>query len=176
MSVIAKFEARNEPRQFGPEQQFDLAAVCDQRLYAGQASGKENENRSFSQATPSGDARLNFPSNLTVRRFQEYYLVFLKPEAELPKLHGASAVAVCRCSSITEFGGTSRQIEIYSTRGYGATAEKKHPKQITLFNLRMMIDNPKAAEFFEAGKDGYVVAIYSADDFDISDALADAHA
>lgn len=175
MSVIAKFQACNAPRSYGPEQQFDLQAVCDQRLYAGQATGKENENRSFSQATPSGDARLNFPSNLVVRRFQEYYIVFMQPQDEAPKFHGASAVVVCRCGSIAEFGGTSRQVEVYSEYGYGAK-EKKHPKQITTFNMRMMIDNPKAADWFEAGKGGYWVAIYNADDFDISEALADAHA
>lgn len=175
MSVIAKMYALNQPRLFPEEQQVDLTCVCDNRLMAYHDSCKSagNENRTFNDASPSGDCRFSTKRDFEIHRSEEFYLIFIEQEA-CPAYPGAIMVSSVRCSSITDFGGKSKQIEVHS--GYRNRDEAPaHPAQSWSFNLRMMIDNPQASIQFEPGTGGYWVGIYRASDFDMHEAIADAH-
>lgn len=182
MTVIAKMYALTTPRTFPEEQQIDLACVCDDRLFTinEPVPGRVAENQTFSTATPSGDCRFHMSKDFPIRRQEEFYLIFQK-EDECPAYAGAIMVSKVRCVSVTDFGGTSKSVEVCSehrpyppSRGAEAPAPK-HPRQSWTFNMRMMIDNPAASIQWEPGKGGYWLGIYRASDFDMHEALADAH-
>lgn len=171
MFVIAKMYAVNDPRRFALEQQIELTCVCDDRLMSGNEACRKAalENATFNQASPSGDCRFNTSVQRDVRRQEEFYLIFVK-QAEAPAFEGAEFVAPLHCGSVTDFGGTTKRIEVYAS-GY---RDKVHPKEVQHLNLRMQIDNPRASIVFEPGVGGYWVGIYPADRFTMDEALADA--
>ena len=176
MSVIAKMYALNTPRTFSQSQQVDLQCVCDERIMTVPRSepvpGRVEENQSFSTASPSGDCRFSLGLDEPVARQEEFYLIFLQQFHEAPSFDNAIMVSQVRCVSVTDFGGTSKQVEVCSD--YSQSGE--HPKQSGTFNMRMMIDNPAASVQFQPGKGGYWLGIYRANQYDIHEALADAHA
>lgn len=183
MSVIAKMYARQMPRLFPQLQQVDLECVCDDRLFTCNepVPGRVAENQTFTQATPSGDCRFQLSVDEKIGKDEEFYVIF-QTVKECPAYPGAIAVSQTRCMSVTDFGGTSKQVDV-STTGRPYDYEKRqsapdvHPRQTWFFTLRMMIDNPSASIQFKPGPDGetYWVGIYRAREFDLHEALADAH-
>lgn len=174
MSVIAKMNVSDEPRAFGDSTLVALQCVCENKLMPGcNDDAKEHENRSFQRASPSGTAQVHMPNGLNLQRGEELYLIFLEQE-ERPKFEGAIAWVSARVNSRTEYGGTSEQFEVSNTyRDY--RAPKEDERQVTSFNLRMMVDNPAAAIQFKAGKAGYWIGLYRCRDFTIDQALSMAH-
>lgn len=171
MNVIAKMYALAAPRAFPDAQQIDLTCVCDDRLMTVNqpVPGRVAENQTFNTASPSGDCRFNMSKDFEVHRSEEFYLIFTK-RAECPVYDSAVMVSKVRCVSITDFGGTSKNVEVCSEyKQRDAVAD--HPQQSWTFNLRMMIDNAAASVQFEAGQSGYWVGIYRCNDFSMSDAL-----
>lgn len=182
MTVVAKMYAVQIPRTFPEEQQIDLTCVCDDRLFTTNTPvpGRVSENQTFTNASPCGDCRFHMSKEFMVRRQEEFYLVFVK-EDECPAFAGAIMVSKVRCVSVTDYGGTSKLVELCSEyRHYAARGEDPpapdHPRQSWTFNLRMTIDNPAASIQFEPGKGGIWLGIYRATEFDLHEALADAHA
>jgi len=187
MSVIAKMYALNNPRIFPDSQQVDLTVVYDDRLMTirdpATTPGRVLENQTFSTASPSGDARFNMPLTHKVHRLEEYYLIFIEQDSTStphpPAFPKAIMVAKIRCVSITDFGGTSKQVEMCSESSYDHETRKTcpnvHPNQSHTFNLRMSIDNPHASIQFKPGTGGYWIGLYPANDFSMLEALEDAH-
>lgn len=181
MSVIAKMYALNAPRTFPESQQIDLQCVCDDRLMTIRPEdlpGRVSENQTFNSASPSGDCRFQMSKDFPVARHEEFYLIFIKQD-ECPAYPSAIMVSKVRCVSVTDYGGTSKTVEVCSEhKGFDGRTTKPddHSRQSWSFNLRMMIDNAAASVQFEPGRGGYWVGIYRANEFDIHEALADAHA
>lgn len=171
MFVIAKMYAVNDPRRFGNDQQVDLTCVCDDRLMSGNEACRKAalENSTFNQASPNGDCRFNCSITRSIRRQEEFYLIFAR-QAECLPFDGAEFVAPLRCESVTDYGGTSKRVDVCTPYN----PDVVHPRQLKFFNLRMTIDNPRASVVFEPGKGGYWVGIYPADRFTMDEALADA--
>ena len=172
MTVIAKMNVASEPRDYGQNQLVELSCVCDNELMV--IHTPENENHTFCQASPSGDARITLSKNVELRSSEELYLIFEK-STDTPIFEDAIAVVDARCASITDYGGVSRRVEIAATYRYHKDA-KKHPRQVEQFNLRMMIDNPLASIQFEAGQEGYWIGIYRASEMTMREALTKARA
>lgn len=182
MSVVAKMYAQQRPRVFPEVQQVDLQAVCDDRLFVSSTplDGRVSENQTFSQATPQGDCRFQLPADVPIGMDEEFYLVFQQVD-ECPAHEGALLVSKVRCMSVTDFGGTSKQVDVssayrpydYETRRH---IDDNHPRQTWSFHMRMSIDNPAASIQFVPGDKTYWLGIYRARDHDLHAALADAHA
>jgi hypothetical protein len=183
MSVVAKMYSYALPRRFPEVQQVDLQCVCDDRLFtiesAQTPADRVSENQTFSQASPQGDCRFQLPIAEPIGLNEEFYLVFIE-QPDCPTFDKALAVSKVRCMSVTDFGGTSRQVDVSSDhRPYDyarrSHPDDDHPRQIWSFTMRMNIDNPAAAIQFKPGGDTYWVGIYRAREHDLHDALADAH-
>lgn len=181
MSVVAKMRANQKPRLFPDVQQVDLDCVCDDRLFTinDPVPGRLSEGQTFSQASPQGNCRFMLPASEPVGLDEDFYLIF-QERIECPPMVGALAVSKVRCMSVTDFGGTSKQVDVSSAfRPYDhqnrQPAPDTHPRQTWSFHLRMSIDNPAAAIQFRPGETTYWLGIYRARDFDLQDALADAY-
>lgn len=175
MSVIAKMKVFAAPRAFGDKQLVELSCVCADELMPACNDGrhKVHENKTFQQASPSGDAKINLPRDVAFRTDEELYLIFHRC-TEPPTFDGALAVVDATCRSVTDYGGTSKLVEVsnvgrynYDTRSY----DKAHPLAVDQFNMRMTIDNPAASIQFAPGKSDYWIGIYRCSDFTMSQAL-----
>ena len=180
MSVVAKMRANQKPRLFPEVQQVDLDCVCDDRLFTinTPVPGRVSENQTFSQASPQGNCRFQLPTSEPVGMDEDFYLIF-QEGIECPPMEGALVVSKVRCMSVTDFGGTSKQVDVCSVyRDYDHQARQPaadaHPRQTWSFHLRMSIDNPAASIQFRPGDTTYWLGIYRARDFDLPAALADA--
>jgi hypothetical protein len=180
MSVIAKMQLTDE-RAYGPARMFDLNCVCDNALMPGcNDEAKANENHTFQTATPSGDARLHLKTDLVFRTNEEMYLIFIE-RPSIPKFEGAFAVVDGRCASVTDYGGTSKRVDLsnhhrpynYTTREYEPSADER---MVDNFACRMMIDNPAASiQFKPGGEAHYWIGLYRASELSMSEALKMAH-
>ena len=174
MSVIAKMRVFPEPRAFGRRKLVELQCVCADELMPGcSPAAKGHENLSFQNASPSGDAKLQFETDTAFRREEELYLIFVR-DREAPAFEGSIAKVEARCIAVTDYGGTSKRVEVSNVYRYGA--DPLGPEFVTSFSLVMSIDNPHASVQFEPGKGGYWIGIYRASDMTMTEALALAHA
>ena len=182
MSVVAKFFAQQRPRVFPTTQQVDLSCVCDDRLFTinDPVPGRVSENQTFSQASPSGDCRIELPASEPIGDREEFYAIFIEAP-ECPTFDGALAVAKTYCSSVTDFGGISKQVDVsvcsrpydYQSRTY---LNDVHARQTWSFHMRMNIDNPAASiQFKPGGTPIYWMGLYRAKEFDLHEVLVDAH-
>lgn len=166
MTVIAKMNVAVEPRAYGQSQLVELQCVCDNDLMV--IHSPQNENQTFNQASPQGDARLNLDPEITFRQQEELYLIFQRGP-EMPKFENALAVVDARCVSVTDFGGTSKRVEVASC--YHHRKPKTQKNLADSFNLRMSIDNPAASVEFQGGKEDYWIGIYRASEMTMQEAL-----
>jgi hypothetical protein len=171
MSVIAKMSVLAS-RAFGNDQLIELGCVCENDLMA--MHTPSNEDITFANASPSGDAKLNCSTGLSFRRQEHLYLIFSKQEAA-PDFEGAIVVVPARCVAITDYGGTSKRVEV-ANRYRHHNVEKLHELEPSAFNMYIQIDNPAASVQFEAGEADYWVGIYRCLDYSMSDALSLARA
>lgn len=169
MSVIAKMNVLAS-RAFGKGQLIELSCVCEDRLMADYHP--ENENVVFSKASPWGEARANVDQGPCLRQHEEVYLIFQKRPGQ-PPLDRVALWAPVRVVSITDFGGTSKQVEICNQ--YRDHRHIPEPGEINAFNLRMSIDNPGAAYQFKPGESGWWLTVYQAREISMDEALALAH-
>lgn len=178
MSVIAKMSIRSVI-PFGVGRALDLACVAANDMMAGFAEGKDQEDRLFSKASPSGDMRLHQPSNFCLGRATSdlgdapdtfYVVVLFGDEANGRPCKGAYAVAEARCVSTTDFGGTSVMVEFRS-------AYNKTDRTVGVDGLhwKMTVDNPGAQVQFKPGTD-CLIAFFPANKFTRDTAIAAAHA
>jgi hypothetical protein len=172
MAVIAKMNVIARPRPYGENQLVELCAVCAEELMygCGDGSAKANENLSFQQASPNGDAKITLSQGVEFRTQEEIYLIVHR-QPECPEFAGAMAVVDAQCSAVTDFGGVSKLVEVSSVYRYGEK-EKAHPLQVSAFNMRMTIDNPNASVQFEPGKSDYWIGLYRASEVTMAEALA----
>jgi hypothetical protein len=166
MSVIAKMNIL-ACRAFGTGQLVELGCVCENDLMA--MHTPSNEDVTFSKASPSGDARLHVASDVVFRSHEQLYLIFARAEAA-PAFDDAIIVVPARCVSITDYGGTSKRVEIASRYRYHKDP-KAHPLEPDAFNMVIQIDNPAASLQFEPGEHDYWVGIYRCIDHSMSDAI-----
>jgi hypothetical protein len=170
MSVIAKMSAA-AVRAFGPTKLVELHCVCADELMpsCGDGSAKANENHTFQQASPNGDAKLTLCTDVPVKEGEEFYLIF-HHQPEPPAFDGALAVVDARCNSVTLYGGISSQVDVSSANRYHKDP-LRHEKQVAQFSLKMSIDNPAASIQFKPGEGGYWIGIYRASEMTMSQAL-----
>lgn len=67
-----------------------------------------------------------------------------------------SVIAKMRCVSVTDFGGTSKQIKFSCEYDNTLPEDQRFTKATPWGECTMSIDNPKASEQFEIGKSYYV--------------------
>lgn len=166
MSVIAKMNVL-QTRAFGQGQLVELGCVCENDLMA--IHTPSNEDVTFSQASPSGDAKMQCASTLKFRNQEQVYLIF-HHQKEAPEFEGAISVVPARCVSITDYGGTSKRVEIASMyRNY--QEPKRHELEPDAFNMVISIDNPGASVQFTPGAQDYWVGVYRCLDYTMAQAL-----
>lgn len=176
MSVIAKMNI-NKVTPFGVGQAVDLSCVAANETMAMYAGSEED--RLFTTASPSGDMRLNLPAGHVLGKAVHdvgqgpdtfYVMVLFGDEAEGRDCLGASVVIEATCSSLTDFGGTSKQVEFRDR--YTKTAVTRGADRL---HWRMMVDNPKASGQFIPGQ-LCLIALFPTTAFDRDAAIAAAHA
>lgn len=173
MSVIAKLYV-TKITQFGTGRLLDLNCIASNETMVMYAD-KAHEDRLFTQASPWGEMKLNQPAMYAIGdRDAQFYVVALRdaeaqaalrdpPGASFP---GAYGFCKARCNSLTDFGGTSKQVEFYNV---GRT------EKVDSLNWKMTVDNPGAHKQFAPGTDDWWIAFYPASDFTVDQALAAAH-
>lgn len=162
MSVIAKMNTYDEPRLMNGRHLYELQCVYDSDL-----ANEGNENYRFTQASPSGTARL-WCDDIGLSPADEVYVIFTR--GEIPEaFDGAIVARRLRVVSVTDYGGTSKKVEIASH--YSESDGVPEEIRAASINLRMSIDNPRAAVQFEPGKDDYWMRIYPAKRFTMAQAL-----
>lgn len=179
MTVICKVTV-DEVRSFGEEKLVKTNCVAENEVMA--MYNKDDEDKLFTQASPSGSADFVVSSYLPVPEsagwpHPKLYLVFLKAE-EKPEFKNALFFAPVMVKSITDYGGTSKQVDITTYYGHGAPAEEAFKDRVDYarrFNHRIMIDNPGAFDQFKPGERGWWVAGYECEKHTMHEALADAH-
>lgn len=169
MFVIAKVDVR-DIRQFGDIRTAYINCVCDNGLM-----GEGSENRSFNQASPWGDGQIALKGAEQLQEREELYLVFSHGEGRIVP----EALAGCpiRCVAITDFGGTSKNVE------WCNSGRDKHlggevldgSTDVDRFNLKMAIDNPRASVEFEAGADDGWLHVFRVAEHNMDEALAAMH-
>lgn len=187
MSVIGKMTVR-AAETYDKGQKVTLGVVCENELMA--HYHPENENVVFTRYSPSGEGsfHLNKPIDLEPTNFDypigdgktatgkkpvELYLVYLK-QLEMPTIDGAAFFAKLRVNSVTDFGGTSKQVELCND--YASGPMMLGENETRLINLKLGIDNPGASNQFVPGETGWWVVAYRADQMSQSEALKLAHA
>lgn len=182
MSVICKVYV-SEVRPFGEEKLIKTSCVADNEVMA--MYNKDDEDKLFTTASPNGSADMVVSSHLPVRDpsypYDKWYLMFVKSEGwEVPFTPcKVLAFAPVKVHSITDYGGTSKQVDISTYLGIGNTVDSEFVSQLGYmkrFHHRIMIDNPAAFEQFKAGEQGWWVGVYPCDQFTMHEAVEDAHA
>ena len=167
MSVIAKMYSSGR-YPMGSVMMHTFSCVGDNEFMSHYTPS--NEDILFSKYSPSGDARVTLPAEFGVMNGDQFYFLFTKGEA--PSVEHSLGRHKIRISSITDFGGTSRQVQIESDR----ETEREDNHTIMQFSYRIMIDNPRAFDQFKAGERGWWVTIYAANRVTKDEAIAMAHA
>ena len=167
MSVIAKLYVDGADF-FGNGALIGFSATAENKLMAMYAP--ENEDVLFSKASPWGTSRVQFDGMPKLQQQDKVYMIFVQDE---PDTKDAIGWAKVRIVSITDFGGTSKQVEIGNAhRPY----DQKHvDRELRGFTFRMGIDNPGASNQFTPGDTGWWVLIYRCADMTMDEALALAH-
>lgn len=166
MSVIAKMYV-DGCDWFANGALVGLSCVAENKLMAQYAP--ENEDVLFSTASPWGSARVQFQGKPNLMHQDKVYLVFVR---ELPDLEKAIGWTKVRVSSITDFGGTSKQVELTGSHPYQTPYGDR---ELQGFTMRIGIDNPGAHRQFSAGDEGWFVLIYRSQDVGMDDAIGFAH-
>ena len=169
MSVIAKLYAQGTT-PMGSNTLLSLSCVCENALMASYTPS--NEDILFSKYSPSGEARLILAGgDYGVLAGDQFYFIFSK-SSEQPNLDGAFGSSRINVQSITDFGGTSKQVQLVSENRSAPEANWS----IQNVNFRIMIDNPGASDQFKAGEGGWWLTVYRADKVTMDQAIALAHA
>jgi hypothetical protein len=172
MSVIAKLIVRGSSA-FGPGVLVEMGCICENDLMTNWTSLKDDEDRMFTTASPSGDARLNLavsPQFPQMNQGDDYYFVLTHKDepgfTENPK--GCFLTSKARISHVTDFGGTTKYVEICS----------ENPQQyatLQRFGWKMSIDNPGAYNQLKPGTGGWLLSIFPCKSFTIRTAIDAAH-
>jgi hypothetical protein len=144
MAVIAKMRVAGT-RVFGDGRLVTLSCVYDNDL-----SKPENEDVRFTKATPWGEAHFSIDNMVDLAFDENLYLVF-HPSEDDPDFAGAIMAALVRCHSLTDFGGTSRNVELHSAYSESDKVPdelRMRKKGAVAINLKMAIDNPAASTQF----------------------------
>ena len=170
MSVIAKLYAQGTT-PMGSNMLLALTCVCENELMAGKTPS--NEDILFSQYSPSGEARLILAGGGEhgVLAGDQFYFIFQK-SAEQPNLDGAFGASRMNVQSITDFGGTSKQVQLVSENRTAPDPSWT----IQNVNFKIMIDNPRASDQFKAGESGWWLTVYKATSVTMHEVIAMAHA
>jgi hypothetical protein len=181
MSVVAKVNV-NGLRSFGAVTVAQIGCVCDDRLMTirdpATTPGKVSENQTFNTASPWGDGLLTIKGPVPLHEREELYLIFQRGDGRIRA--GAIVGFPIRCASITDFGGTSKQVEWTNSQRLAGLdgeplADSAHVDGYNAFNLKMSIDNPAASMQFDAGSDDGWLYIYRASEYSLQEALDLAH-
>lgn len=176
MSVIAKMQIQ-AVTPFGVGQSLDLGCVASNETMANYAGSEED--KLFSKASPSGSMRLNQPAGFILGKpYHEpgqepdtfYVMVLFGDEIDDQSFKGAYAVVEARCASVTDYGGTSKEV-----RFHDASSKTSRTRGIDRLNWKMMVDNPGAQVQFKPDTP-CVIAFYPTTNFDRDQAIAAAHA
>ena len=172
MSVIAKLYVQGTT-PMGSNTLLALSCVCENELMAGHTPS--NEDILFSKYSPSGEARLILAGagagDYGVLQGDQFYFIFQK-SAEQPNLDGAFGASRMNVQSITDFGGTSKQVQLVSENRTAPDPSWT----IQNVNFKIMIDNPRASDQFKAGESGWWLTVYKATSVTMHEAIAMAHA
>lgn len=166
MSVIAKLYVDGADF-FGNGALIGFCATAENKLMAQYAP--ENEDVLFSKASPWGSARVQFDGMPNLEKQDKVYMIFVQDE---PDIEGVIGWAKVRVASVTDFGGTSKQVEITNEHRYD---QKYGAHELRGFTFRMGIDNPGASNQFTPGATGWWALIYRCADMPMDAALALAH-
>lgn len=182
MTVICKVSVR-DVRSFGTEILVKSDCIAENEVMA--MYNLDDEDKLFTKASPSGSADFVVDKVIeqdlprSADRWQrKMYLVFVKQD-DKPTFETAIAFAPVRVESMTDFGGTSKQVEIstfYGNNAPGAAHLASNPRFMKKFSHRIMIDNPGAFNQLSPGSAVWWVGIYDATRWTMAEALADAHA
>ncbi len=171
MSVIAKMYV-TESTKYGYGHGLSFSVIAENALMAKCGAAPEDEDVLFTNASPSGSARLIVQNDPKAEINDKFYFIFQR--GKKPNLEGATAWAKMKCYGITDYGGTSKQVELTCSAYHGEKYEDSiEARQV---NYKILIDNPFAFEQFKAGEDGWWLTIYSAATMTMREALALAHA
>lgn len=176
MSVIAKMQL-NGTLDFGSGSLSRLSCVCENDLMAAYAGSEED--RLFTKYSPWGEMKVafGFKDKNGMPKFgagQKFYVLALR-EQERPPCPGAEHVHPARCHAVHDYG-SSKQVEIIcDAKPHSHAMSGDFADWPGELHWRMTIDNPPAVAFFEAGKSGYWIAFYDAEQFDRDQAIAAAH-
>jgi hypothetical protein len=164
-------------------QKITLGVVCENEFMA--HYHPENENVVFTRYSPSGEGQLHlnvpvdFPDvpwssgDYSGTKACELYLVYLK-QLEMPSIDGAAFFAKLKVASVTDYGGTSKMVELCNDYASGPMLLGENESR--MINLKLGIDNPAASDQFTPGETGWWVVAYRADQMTQAEALALAHA
>lgn len=167
MSVIAKLSL-NAIRDFGAGALYELSCVCQDDLMAEYAGSEED--KLFTRFSPWGEARIHLRSGAQFPQahLQDAFYAMMVPKAEGREGHpdGAWLSSPARIASMTDFGGSSRQVEICNSHDVPVG------NAIANFNWRMSVDNPAASDQLVPGSDGWTFSLWNAGDFTRDAAIA----
>lgn len=177
MSVIAKMNI-SSVTPYGVGRAVNLSCVASNETMAGFAEGASEEDRLFTRASPSGSMLLNQPATHLLGKPRHepgdgpdtfYVVVLFGDEADGMECKGASAIVEAKVTSLTDFGGTSREVQFHDH--YNKT---DRTKGVDRLNWKMMVDNPGAHRQFKPGQP-CLIAFFPTTAFDRDHAIAAAH-
>lgn len=157
MTVISKMTVNSVTYYGGDSKQIKLTCVYDPTL-----GNEDNEDRRFTKASPWGELTMTVDNvGLSYDPQDVFYVLFYKSLDGQPSTEGAHSIAKFKCHSVTDFGGTSKQVHL--TTVYSSLAEEGYDenKLFTKYTpsgeLKMTIDNPNASIQFTPGVEYYLV-------------------
>lgn len=178
MCVIAKVAVRKVyPYGTGNLVELGCVAANETMLF----SSPSEEDRLFTQASPSGEIRLSQPQGYLLGDnpkpvdyygTQFYVIVLLGSEADAARaagFPGAWAWTRARLNSITDMGGITRYVEFTDNNPRDQAA-----KGVDRMNWKMGVDNPGAYRQLKAGDGEMWVGFYPCAEFTYERALATA--
>lgn len=176
MSMIAKLSI-NKITQYGHGALVELNCVASNETMAFSAGSEED--KLFSQASPSGSMHVQQPAGhalgngpVGLAQGEQFYAMCLgEDEHRDPDFKGAYAFVLAQCGSITDFGGTSKQLQF---RAGSSQYSKAARRGVEGFWWQMSVDNPRASGQIVAGKN-YWIALYPVEKFTRDEAIAAAH-
>lgn len=178
MSMIAKMSI-TKATQYGQGTLFELQCIAANETMAMYAGSEED--KLFSTASPSGEMQVHQPAGFVLGRAWEsvrsgdqfYVMCVAADEPRAAEFPGASAWIKARCASLTDFGGTSKQLS------FCASSPAHYRKDgetyaIENFAWKMSVDNPLASGQIKPGET-YWIALYPVAEFTRDQAIAAAH-
>jgi hypothetical protein len=165
MSVVAKMNVSYVRRFNADCSLVALNCVCDEDLQS-----ENYEDRRFTKYSPSGEATIVVDNrHLHNFRVGEPVYVFFHSKEEGPALVGAVLSFAVNCASITEYGGTGKEVNFHGYSQHGMELPEDYrfllPQEKTTYvqaALKMLIDNPNASMQFSPGQ-SYYLSLYGAD-------------